>query len=430
MKITIGILGLGTIGEAVLSAWKKNAAFIKAKTAITINVKSVCDTRSSARSLVKGSSLIFTRDAQQVIQDPDIDLVVELIGGVHPAKELIVSALANGKHVVTANKAVLAAHGPEIFQAAAKAQRAIGFEASVGGGIPLMKNIIQGLSGARVKAVYGILNGTTNYILDKMSKENADFKVALKQAQQEGYAERNPALDIKGFDSLHKISVLSHVCFGRSITPQEQVYVEGIDRISPQDVFYAEELGYVIKLLAIARQHNDVLAVRVHPALIPKTHLLSNVRGVYNAIYIKTDLQGVLTFYGLGAGGDTTAAAVLSDIVDIAKGNAYYKDVLNLQQANKALPLGNIERLQSSYYIRIAVKDKPGVLSRIATILAEYKISIASVNQKQRCQGQFVPIVMVTHEAQEASIQAALKEIDKLALVKPASQIIRIERLS
>lgn len=431
MKITIGIIGLGTIGKAVLSALKKNQPFIKAKTGVDIVLKRVCDRRISLKKLVAGTPVSFSADPAKILNDPQINVVVELVGGVHPAKEYIMQALAHTKHVVTANKAVLASHAQEIFLKAQQHNRAIGFEASVAGGIPLMKNIVQGLSGARVKEIYGILNGTTNYVLDRMSSEKAEFKSALAQAQKAGYAERNPDLDVKGYDSLHKIAVLSYVCFGRWVNPQEEkIYVEGIDKISALDIAYAGELGLVIKLLSIAKQNDHTLSIRVHPALIAKDHLLSSVHGVYNAVHIKTDLNGELTFYGLGAGGEPTASAVISDLVDIAKKNYYFRDVLNLERSQKpGLKLEDIEQLQSSYYIRFTAKDKPGVLARISTILAEHSISIASVTQKQRSKGAFVPIVMITHEAKESSVRSALEKIDRLRLVKPKSQVIRIEKL-
>lgn len=431
MKITVGIIGLGTIGSAVVSSLKRNQVFIKAKTGVDIVLKRVCDRRVSLKKVVAGTTTSFCSDPDKVLLDPGIQVIVELMGGVRPAKEYILKALQHHKHVVTANKAVLASHAQEIFLKAQQHNRAVGFEASVCGGIPLMKNIVQGLSGARVKEIYGILNGTTNYILDRMCTEKAEFKTALAQAQKAGYAERNPDLDIKGYDSQHKIAILSYLCFGRWIHPQdEKIFVEGIDRISALDIAYAHELGFVIKLLAIAKQNEHGLSIRVHPAMIARDHLLSSVRGVYNAVYIKTDLNGVLTFYGLGAGGDPTASAVISDIVDIAKKGCYYKDILNLERSQKpVLRLEDIEQLQSSYYIRFTAVDKPGVLARISTILAENNISIAQVTQKQRSKGSFVPIVMLTHEAKESHVQEALEKIDKLRLVKPKSQIIRIEKL-
>ncbi len=367
---------------------------------------------------------------QQIIADPDIDVVIELMGGIHPAKEFVLQALKARKPVVTANKALLAHNGAELFQAASKAGVDLYFEASVAAGIPIIKSLREGLIGNDIEVLYGILNGTTNFILTEMARgDGRSFKSALKEAQQRGYAERNPSLDIKGTDTAHKLAILTLLAFGRAVDPK-QIYVEGIQDITANDVRYAHDFGYSIKLLGIAKRDGDELEVRVHPTLLPENHLLSNVNGVHNAVFVKGDLIGELVLYGQGAGRFPTTSAVIADLIDVARNLKYQSP----QRIPPPLPTKRIRRvrrigeIEGRYYFRFSCIDRPGVLSRIARILGSHRISIASVLQKDRRREHIVPVVMMTHEAREKDVENALAEINRLSAVRRKSVSIRMER--
>jgi homoserine dehydrogenase len=366
-----------------------------------------------------------------VVNDPDVDIVVELIGGYDPAKRFILKAIENGKQVVTANKALLAAHGDEIFSSASKNGVEVGFEASVGGGIPLIRSIKEGLVANRMKMLFGILNGTANYILSKMSDEGSPFGEVLKEAQALGYAEADPTFDVEGIDAAHKLTILLAIAYGVPID-FEAVYTEGISKITPLDIKFMKEFGYRIKLLAISKDDGEAIEARVHPTLIPADSMLANVGEAYNALYIKGDAVGNVMLYGPGAGMMPTGSAVVSDLVDVARnllnGAIGRVPSLGYQPASLgARRIRSIEELDAQYYFRFSVEDRPGVLSKISGILGNHQISIKSVHQKGRDLVGAVPIVMITHEAKEAAVKVALSEIDRLDVVKEKTVLIRIE---
>ena len=418
----IGIIGLGIVGQAVLNSLKKSNRLVNRRSGLKLQIAGVCDLDKGKKKIASKYKVPFTNKAFELIDDPNIDVIVELIGGIEPANTFIIEALKRGKAVVTANKALLSKNGKQIFSLAKRSNVPIRFEASVCGAIPIIKGISEGLISCDIKKLYGIVNGTSNYILYKMEKENLDFKDALKQAKECGYAESNPTLDIEGIDTLHKLCILSYLCFG--VWPkQKKVSTEGIKSISLLDILYAQELNYRIKLLAIAKRDGGGLDLRVQPTLISREHPLSDVNLAYNAVYLQGQPSGELMFYGPGAGGEATSCAVISDIVDVALGK-----MVSLRKEEKVI-LNDIRNLKSRYYIRFMACDKPGVLAHISKILAAYKISIASVTQKERGKNKVVPIIMITHEVKENSIAKALSQINKLSAIKGPAQKIRIENL-
>jgi homoserine dehydrogenase len=429
-RIEIGLVGFGTVGSGVVKVLKRRASILSKKLGASIHLKKVCDINLRRKRIVQMDSARLTRNVREILDDPQIKIVVELIGGMHPAKEIIIQALRNKKHVVTANKALLAECAKQIFKEARKNKCRVYFEAAVAGGIPIVKSLRESLISNRIKEIYGIVNGTSNYVLSQMAHANWDFRRALKVARQKGYAERRSFLDLKGIDSAHKLVILTALGFGKWV-PLDKVYVEGINDVSLNDVCYAQELGYTIKLLAIAKLQNNELELRVQPTLIPKSHLLSSVNGVYNAIYVSGDLIGKQAFYGEGAGRFPAASAVISDIADlvynlkqeapVAKPQFVYKT--NIRRIRK------IEEITSRYYIRFMGIDRPGVLARISGILAQHKISIASVSQKERKRARIVPVVMMTHDATERSLRLALKKISRLDSVKRKVVALRVEEL-
>lgn len=419
----VGIIGLGTVGGAVLSTLIKNKSLIKKRTSLGIEVKKVCDLRPDKRKLANKFNVPFSRNPEDILRDPEIDIVVELIGGITPARDYIKSSLTKGKDIVTANKALLAQDGGNIFGLAESKGRSIGFEASVAGAIPIIKAVSESLVGCQVKSLHGILNGTTNYILSRMHKQGVNFKEALSAAQERGFAERVPRLDIEGFDSLHKLCILTYLAFG--IWPDVNgIYVEGINKITPMDIACAKELSYRIKLLAVACVEKRVLNLRVHPTLIREDHPLSEVGSAFNAIWLDAHPCGPLLFHGQGAGGLPTSSAIVADIINVSlKGGPYYRP-----RPGKLI-LGGMDNLRTRYYVRFTALDKPGVLSKISSILARHKISIASVTQKERNKGACVPIIMLTHETREADLKKSLSGIDRLPVIKEPSMLIRIEDL-
>jgi homoserine dehydrogenase len=429
-KINVGLIGFGNIGTGVIKILRERKALLAEKTGLDICIKKICDQDITSKRSISIDKNLLTKDAKDVINDPQIDIIIELIGGIHPAREIILEALRKGKNVITANKALLALHGQELFAEAADRGKNIYFEASVGAGIPIIKSLREGLVANRFNSIFGIVNGTSNYILSSMSKNNCSFDSALKEAQEKGFAEKDPTLDIEGMDSAHKLILLTYLSFGRLVN-QKDVFVEGISRISLADVNYAKELGFEIKLLAIAKKEESDLEVRVHPTLIPQEHLLSSVDGVFNAIYVSSDLAGNLLFYGPGAGQSCAASAVVSDLIDLTQDikAGLFRPTLNIVVDKAISRLSKTEDFQSRYYIRIMALDKPGVLAKISGILAKYKISIASVTQKERSRTQLVPIVMLIHQAKEKDLRLALNMIDKLDTVKEKSVAIRMEEL-
>ena len=429
-RINIGLVGFGTIGSGVVKTLKMCSNLLKEKLGAQIYLKKICDINLRRKRIVQVSPSLLTRDVKQILDDPQIKIVVELVGGIHPAKEIIIAALKNKKHVVTANKALLAECAEEIFTEARRNSCRVYFEASVGGGIPIVKSLRESLIANRLQKIYGIVNGTSNYVLSQMAQENWDFRRALKVARQKGYAEKRPRLDLKGIDSAHKLVILVALGFGKWV-PLEKIYVEGITDVSLNDIRYAQQLGYTIKLLAVAKREKDELELRVQPTLIPRRHLLSSVNGIYNAIYVSGDLIGEQVFYGEGAGRFPTSSAVISDIADlvhtlkqdapVAKPQFVYKT--NIRRVRK------IEEIISRYYIRFMAIDRPGVLAKISGILGQHKISIASVSQKERKRARIVPIVMMTHEASERSMRLALAKIGRLETIKKRTVAIIVERL-
>ena len=428
-KISIGIIGMGTIGGGVVKALRERAALVEQKTDLRLSIKKVCVKHPGRKRDVFLPRGVLTRDVRQILRDPDIQIVVELIGGIHPAKEYVMEALRRGKHVVTANKALLAEAGKEIFRLAERKKRGILFEASVGGGIPIIKSLREGFASNHIHAIFGIINGTSNFILTRMTETGCTFKEALEEAQKRGYAERNPSLDIDGVDSAHKLAILTLLGFGKEV-PFKKISIEGIRHVSPQDIQYAGELGYLVKLLASAKQTPKGLGVRVHPTLIPKENPLASVRGIYNAITVRGDLVGETNFYGKGAGRFPTASAVLSDILDLAKGvckNESLEPHFHFKSGVQRIK--SMEALSCRYYFRFSVVDRPGVLSKISHILGRRRISIASVIQQETHKTGSVPLVMVTHEALERDVRKAIRVIDQLGVVKARSVFFRIEEV-
>jgi len=427
-KVNIGIIGFGTIGAGVVKALQSKRAFLREKSGVDVAIARICDKDLKTKRPVKVAKVLLTKSIGKVLYDPGIDIVVELIGGVRPAKDIVTEALRQGKCVVTANKALLSEAGYEIFNLANRLGLSVGFEASVGGGIPIIRALKEGFVANRIDLIYGIINGTSNFILSKMAEEGLDFKEALAVALRKGYAEKDPRLDISGGDTAHKLSILALLGFGIAARPKD-IYTEGIADIEPSDIQYAVEAGYAIKLLAIAKRAQDLLELRVHPTFIPASHLLSNVAGVYNAIFVKGDLIGENLFYGEGAGASPTSSSVVSDIVSIAKkiqpGCCKADDRVGFKKDVRAVK--SMNEIKTRHYIRFSAIDKPGVLAKISGILAKYKISIASVSQKQRKATKVVPIVMMTHEAAERDMAKALREIDALAIIKKKSVRVRVE---
>ncbi len=424
-ELGVGILGLGTIGSGVWRLLTENKGLLDERTQAAIRVKKVCDVDLRRKREVTVPPALLTTKAEELIRDPEVDIVVELIGGTDVAGRYILEAIDQGKHVVTANKALLAERGAEIFAAAREKGVSIGFEASVAGGIPILKAIREGFIANRIQEVYGIVNGTANYILSAMAERGADFKEVLRQAQDKGYAEQDPTFDIKGIDAAHKLSILISLCYGVE-PPREGLYVEGIDGVTRTDIELARRMGYAVKLLAISKERSGQIEARVHPTMIPLHHPLAEVKGVFNAIFLKGDAVGETMFFGRGAGMMPTASAVVSDIAMVA--NGVTKAVI--PAGGRRASIQPMEDLTSEYYFRFSVVDKPGVLAQIAKHLGDHDISIASVYQPERDAGSKVPIVVMAHEAREKDVQKAITKIDNLETVLDKTVLIRVERFS
>jgi homoserine dehydrogenase len=464
--IRVGLIGLGTIGTGVAKLIQSNQDLIRRRLGCRLELVKIADKdikRDRGISLPKG---VLTTKVQDLIEDPDVDIVVELMGGYDPAKKFILSAFAHRKHVVTANKALLAVHGEEIFDAAERAGCDLGFEGSVGGGIPIIRAVKEGLAANKILSIYGIINGTSNYILTQMTENRRSFKEVLAEAQQKGYAEADPSFDVEGIDSAHKLAILVTLAFGTPVSFKE-VYTEGITRITPLDIEYAREMGYQIKLLAIAKlnqkgsqtaegsgggggkhrgvsqyapttQHgppdmmDTTIEARVHPTMIPEDYLIATVRGVYNAIYLVGDAVGETLFYGKGAGAMPTASAVVSDLIEIGRniltGSSGSVPVAAFQKKDRQpIRLRPMDEIRTLYYLRFMAEDRPGVLSNIAGLLGKHNISISQVLQKGRKQGGNVPVVMMTHQALENDVRSALAEIDDMSYVSGKTVLIRVE---
>lgn len=430
-KINIGLIGFGTVGTGVVKVLKENAKTIQERLGAEVILKRIADKDTTRDRGVEVDKSILTTDANDIINDPSINIVIELMGGIEPAKTFILKSLGNKKHVVTANKALLSQHGREIFKAAEQNGVDIGFEASVGGGIPIIKALKEGLVANKINSIYGIINGTANYILSKMTNEGGKFEDVLKKAQEKGYAEADPTYDVEGIDTAHKLAILINLAYGTYIK-LEDIYTEGISKITPLDIKFAKEFGYRIKLLAIAKEEGGKVEARVHATMIPANHLLATVDGVYNAIHLKGNAVGSVMFYGRGAGMMPTASAVLADVVDICRNitkNATQRvsPLSYIEKSVRDVEIKPIENLEIPYYLRFSVLDKPGVLSKISGILGNHNISILSVMQKDRKVGGAVPIVIMTHHAKEKELMAALNETDKMDVVLDKTVCLRIE---
>ncbi len=426
----VGLLGLGTVGSGTARILIENALDIEKRLGRRLVLKKAVDL-----DLTRGRELglpedVLSTKAEEVINDPEIKVLIELIGGIEPAKTFILRAIEAGKHVVTANKALLAEAWEEIFSAAAAKGVEVYFEGSVGGGIPIIKALREGLAANRIKAIYGIINGTSNYILSRMTETGADFKKALEEARKQGYAEADPTLDVEGIDAAHKLCILSTLAFGGRV-PFASIFTEGITGITPLDIRYAGELGYKIKLLALAKETDGRVEARVHPTMIPVGQLLATVSGVYNAIYVKGDMVGSTLFYGLGAGSLPTGSAVVGDVMSIAARTRGETGLVRPRTVPysrmEESRLKPIEEIATPYYLRLSALDQPGVLSTVSGILGRHGISISSVIQKGRQPAGPVSIVMMTHEARECEMRQALREIQQLEVIPKRPMLIRVE---
>lgn len=424
-KLNIGIIGLGTIGSALAKFLREKRHLIAERSGVDLNLCLACDVRRGQGRKLGLPAGVFTTDPQEIVLNKKIDVVVELIGGQHPARELILSALANGKHVVTANKALLSTDIQSILSFARRKGRQLKFEASVCGGIPIIKALREGLVSNRIDSFYGIINGTSNYLLSKMREEGLSFFEALALAKKKGYAERNPKFDIEGIDAAHKLIILCYLAFAKLI-PFEKVFREGISDISELDILYAEEMGLVIKPLAIAKKVGDEVEARVHPTLLPKNHMLAAVNGVFNAVLCHGDMVTDMLFYGRGAGSFPTSSAIISDLVDLGK-NVDADQSFSSSERPRVRRVRRVQDIVSRYYLRFTALDKPGVLAKITGVLGRHHIGIAQVTQKEYRRAKFVPVVMITDRSRERDLKGALDDIDKLAIVKGRTVKIRME---
>jgi homoserine dehydrogenase len=432
--INVGLLGIGTVGGGTFTVLQRNAEEITRRAGRPIRITVVADKNVELAKKVTGGACRVTDDAFSVVADPEVDIVIELIGGYGVAKELVLKAIANGKHVVTANKALLATHGNEIFKAAQDKGVMVAFEAAVAGGIPIIKALREGLTANRIEWIAGIINGTTNFILSEMRDKGLSFDTVLKEAQRLGYAEADPTFDIEGVDAAHKITILSALAFG--IPMQfDKAYIEGISKLDATDIKYAEQLGYRIKLLGITKRTPEGVELRVHPTLIPSKRLIANVEGAMNAVVVQGDAVGATLYYGKGAGAEPTASAVIADLVDVTR--MATSDPLNRVphlafQPNamadlKILPMDDVI---TSYYLRLRVQDKPGVLADITRILADEQISIDAVIQKEPGEGEDqTDLIMLTHQTREKRIKAAIAKIEALGVVAGKVTKLRLEEL-
>ncbi|HET6756205.1 MAG TPA: homoserine dehydrogenase [Burkholderiales bacterium] len=433
--INVGLLGIGTVGGGTYAVLSRNQGEIMRRAGRGIVIKMIADREVEKAQRIAGDKTTVVADAFEVVRNPDIDIVVELIGGVTAAKELTLAAIDHGKHVVTANKALLAQHGTEIFSAAHKRGVMVAFEGAVAGGVPIIKALREGLTANRIEWIAGIINGTSNYILSEMRSKGVSFKQALAEAQKLGYAEADPTFDIEGIDSAHKLTIMAAIAFG---IPMQfaRCYTEGISRLTREDICYAEELGYRIKLLGITKRVAQGIELRVHPTLIPKKRLIANVEGIMNAILVKGDAVGPTLYYGAGAGAEPTASAVVADLVDVTRMHtadrehrvphlAFQPDQLSDE------PVLPISEVKTAYYLRLRAYDKPGVLADVTRILAELWISIDAMLQKEPEEGEEkVDIIMLTHVTLEKNVNSAIAKIEALPTISGKVIRLRLEELN
>ena len=432
--VNIGLLGLGTVGGGTVSVLKRNASEITRRAGRDIQIRAASARDISRARLCDTQGIRLTTDSFDIVNDPDIDIVVELIGGLSPAKELVLAALENGKHVVTANKALIALHGNEIFAKAREKGLMVAFEAAVAGGIPIIKAIREGLAGNTVEWLAGIINGTCNFILTEMRDKGRDFADVLSEAQTLGYAEADPTFDIEGIDAAHKLTILASIAFGIPLQ-FDKVYVEGITGITAMDVNYAEALGYRIKLLGIARRAGKGIELRIHPTLIPERRLIANVDGVMNAVLVKGDAVGPTLYYGAGAGAEPTASSVVADIIDVVR-------TLTSDPENRVphlafqpgaiadMPILPISEVETAYYLRLSASDQPGVLADVTRILADLGISIEAILQKEPPPGESqLPVILLTHKVREHDMDQAIARIEALPTIGGSVKRIRMETL-
>jgi len=433
--ISVGLLGAGTVGSGTFAVLKRNQEEITRRAGRSIVIRMIADREEEkARRIAGDDDVAVTRDANEVVMNPDIDIVVELIGGYTVAKDLILKAIENGKHVITANKALLASHGTEIFAAAQKKGVMVAFEAAVAGGIPIIKALREGLTANRIEWIAGIINGTSNFILSEMRDKGLTFETVLKQAQKLGYAEADPTFDIEGIDAAHKLTIMASIAFG--IPMQfDKVYTEGITKLTREDIRYAEELGYRIKLLGITKRTPGGIELRVHPTLIPARRLIANVEGVMNAIVVRGDAVGSTLYYGPGAGAEPTGSSVVADLVDVTRMHTadpkHRVPHLAFQPGRLSdTPILAMEEVETSYYLRLRVMDKPGALADITRVLADLGISIEAMMQKEPSEGEDqVDIIMLTHLAMERNVNDAITRIKRLPITTGKVTRIRLEHL-
>ena len=430
-KVGVGLIGFGTVGSGVAKILLENAGLIRRRVGVPVELIRIADLDITRDRGVRLPAGMLTADARQILNDPAIDIVIELIGGYDTAKRMILDAMAAGKQVVTANKALLALHGEDIFAAAVHHGVDLGFEASVGGGIPVIHALTEGLAANAIQSIYGIINGTSNYILSRMTHEKQEFEVVLAEAQRAGYAEADPTFDVAGIDSAHKLVILTSLAFGTPINFKD-LYTEGITHITQRDIAYAWKLGYAIKLLGIAKLVDGEIEARVHPTMIASSMPIAKVEGVYNAIQLVGDAVGDVMLYGRGAGDMPAGSAVVSDVISLTrnllKGAVGRIPPASFQQnQRRPLRMRPMDEISSLYYLRFMVVDRPGVLAQIAGVLGQFDISISSMLQQGRRAGQTVSIVIKTHMAKERDVQTALREINRMAFISAPAILIRVE---
>ena len=434
-QLNVGLLGIGTVGGGTYTVLTRNAAEITRRTGVAINVVQVADKNIEHAKTVTGGKVDVTDDAFAVVSNPNVDVVVELIGGYTLSKQLVLKAIENGKHVVTANKALLALHGNEIFAAAQQAGVIVAYEAAVAGGIPIIKTLREGLGANRIEWIAGIINGTTNFILTEMREKGLRYEDVIAEAQRLGYAEADPTFDVEGIDAAHKLTIMSAIAFGMPMK-FEQAYTEGITKLHQMDIQYAEELGYRVKLLGITKHTADGVELRVHPTLIPEKRLIANVNGAMNAVIVNGDAVGPTLYYGAGAGAEPTASAVVADLMDVARLSTATVEqrvpYLAFQPKNVVnLPILNIAEIKSAYYLRMRANDKPGVLAGVTKILADKHISIDAMLQKEPADNETeANIVILTHVTIEKNMDAAIAEIEALPAIVGSLVKIRMEELA
>jgi len=430
-EIRVGLVGAGIVGGGVVKVLREQEAFFRYKLGLPLKLARIVDKDGSRFAVLPVGDAIFSASPDDVLDDPSIDIAVELIGGTGYAKDFVLAALRKGKHVVTANKALLAQHGPEIFKEAELRDVSVYFEASVGGGMPVIKTIREAMIGNDIASLKTIINGTCNYILTRMTQEGLAFAEVLKDAQAKGFAEADPELDVGGGDSGHKVAIMASLLYDGYV-PYSALSVEGIKDIAPEDIEFARELGYTIKLLGVIRRESPVspIEVRVHPAMLRKGHILASVSDAFNAVLLRGSAVGDILLYGKGAGEMPTASAVVSDLIDVARniaGGTPRRISMDYYDESRALPVKSLGELVSRYYLRFSVLDIPGVLAAIASVFARHSISIASVVQREALEGRNVPLIFVTHDSVEARLRAALAEVEVMDFIRDRTQVIRIE---